>query len=742
MGAIAGEQLGRPAVEALPINTTSVMGWVAKTREPLNIPDVRRPPWSRVYYPLDHALQMRSELAVPLIGASGRLEGVLNLESLQPGAFSEADSHLLQGLATQAVIAIQDVRLLDTLQEMAAHLLTRPAQQVLDHLVALACDLLGGSASAIWLLDEEELTLQAASTGHVRGDKLSLHGSLTGQAILMRDCVISEDVRAEPRFGWPDLARTQGWTRALIVPLIAAADSEPVGAFSVYGSAADPGRFTASDWDKKVLTILAHYAALAVRNAANQAALRSAQEQRATAETFAAIGDIAANLLHRLNNKVGTIPVRVEGIEDKCAAALRADPYLAANLGEIGRSAREAMDTVRESLFHLQPMPLAPVNVAECAAAALAGTHLPEQVDVAVTGLDGLPAVIAHPSGLTLVFANLLENAADALGGAGQVAILGSSAARGGRDHRERQRAGHRDRAARKDFRAQLLGPADGARRQTGLRLVVGAHADDAAGRHDQRGERRAARHQLRDPPAVCPIDDARDRCSTREGNPMSQEPLRALVVEDDRSWQQIVTEILTDIGLAVDVADSVEKAVAALRATPHRLAVVDLSLVGADHRNQDGLTVLEAIRRQDPGCPAILLTGFATVELAVSALTEHGAYTCLRKETFRRAEFRLAIQRMLALAPGPLSTDAQGPAPMAPGGPDKRPAGAVGQALLVEDDAGWRSILAELLTDAGLPPRTCLSYGEALGLPAPRKVRPGRGRPVTRQLHRPRGQP
>jgi signal transduction histidine kinase len=303
--------------------------------------------------------------------------------------------------------------------------LTQPAQQVLEHLVALACDLLGGTASAIWLLDDDQLTLQAASAGHIRGERLSLQGSLTGQAILSREYVISEDVRSDPRFGWPDLARGQGWARALVVPLLAAEESEPVGAFSVYGSAADPGRFAVSDWDMKVLTLLAHYAALAVRNAANQAALRSAEEQRATAETFAAIGDIAANLLHRLNNKVGTIPVRVEAIEDKRAATLQADPYLATNLDEIGRSAREAMDAVRESLFHLQPMPLAPVSVADCVAEALASSHLPEHVVVSVAGLDGLPAVIAHPSGLALVFTNLLENAADAMGGAGRVTILG-----------------------------------------------------------------------------------------------------------------------------------------------------------------------------------------------------------------------------------------------------------------------------------------------------------------------------
>jgi GAF domain-containing protein len=223
------------------------------------------------------------------MGADGRLEGVLNWKLCRIGD----PCHLLQALATQAVTAIQEVRLLDALQEMAEHLLTQPAQQVLDHLVELARDLFGGVASAVWLVEGQELVLHAASAGHVRGDKLSLQGSLTGQAILIRDAVTSEDVRGDPRFGWPELARAQGWTRALIVPLIAAEDSEPVGAFSVYGSAGDQGRFSASDWDKKVLTILAHYAALSVRNEANQAALRALEEQRATAETFAAIGDIA-----------------------------------------------------------------------------------------------------------------------------------------------------------------------------------------------------------------------------------------------------------------------------------------------------------------------------------------------------------------------------------------------------------------------------------------------------------------
>ena len=114
----------------------------------------------------------------------------------------------------------------------------------------------------------------------------------------------------------------------------------------------------------------------------------------------------------------------------------------------------------------------------------------------------------------------------------------------------------------------------------------------------------------------------------------MTAQALRALVVEDDHSWQQIISEILSDCGLEVDLAVDLEQATLALKAQTHRVAVVDLSLSPNDHNNYDGLRVLDAIRRRDPNCRAILLTGYATVELAVTALTDYGAFTFLRKES------------------------------------------------------------------------------------------------------------
>lgn len=327
MAAIAGEDLGRPAVEALPINVTSVMGMVAKTQQPVIITDVRELPWSRIYYPLDHGLQMHSELAVPLIGAGGRLEGVLNLESPQVGAFTEADSYLLQGLAGQAVIAIQEVRLLDALRDTSARVLSQDLGQALAHIQAL----------------REEL---------VSGD---------------------------------------------------------------------------TEWDRKVGSILSQYEALAKESAIRQDALREAREAHAVAETFAAMGDIAANLLHHLNNKVGTIPVRVEGIQDKCGQQIAESSYLAANLAEIERAALDAMRTVRERLALLHPINPGPVSIASCLAEALRAARLPGGVSIEQSAqLDSLPPVLSSREGLTLVLLNLLDNAGEALGGRGRIAISGT----------------------------------------------------------------------------------------------------------------------------------------------------------------------------------------------------------------------------------------------------------------------------------------------------------------------------
>jgi RNA polymerase sigma factor (sigma-70 family) len=196
----------------------------------------------------------------------------------------------------------------------------------------------------------------------------------------------------------------------------------------------------------------------------------------------------------------------------------------------------------------------------------------------------------------------------------------------------------------------------------------------------------------------------------------MNAPSLRALVVEDDRSWQSILSELLTDAGLTVDLAGNIDEAGRLLKENSHRMAVLDLSLAGSDHRNHDGLRILESIRRHDPACRTILLTGYATVELAVSVLTEYGAYNFMRKENFHRAQFREMIQRILASAP---PSDERMPSMAAARAGESVPVSSgsgAARALLVEDDAGWRGILSEILADLNYQVRPCNSFGEALG--------------------------
>lgn len=189
----------------------------------------------------------------------------------------------------------------------------------------------------------------------------------------------------------------------------------------------------------------------------------------------------------------------------------------------------------------------------------------------------------------------------------------------------------------------------------------------------------------------------------------------RALVVDDNSSWQQLMSEILIDHGFEVDTASTLHEAITALKTNPHRLAVVDLSLSASDHHNQDGLLVLDSIRRLDPACRAILLTGFATVEIAVKALTDYNAFTFLRKESFQRSEFKDILKRIMISAPSEgdktnaSQTDPEPvPAPSNASAP---------KALVVDDDAGWRSIIEDLLHEAEYSTIACASFGEALGL-------------------------
>jgi signal transduction histidine kinase len=292
----------------------------------------------------------------------------------------------------------------------------------LAHLVDLACNLLNADAGVIWIVEQDRLISRAAAGAcgpagsGATDEELARRTIATGTTLVYARGPAGEAGEAEERCAY-----------SLAAPVQSGSGGQTAGAFIVHAGSCHASP-TPTEWDKKVLAILAHFAALALENQARQQALAEAQEARAVAETFAAMGDVAANLLHHLNNKVGAIPVRVEGIQDKCGPALAANPYLAANLAEIEAAALDAMATVRARLTLLHPIETAPVSVADCVADALAAARLPAGILVTADGLERLPPVMAGRETLALVIVNLLDNAQEAMTGSGRVTIHGRAA--------------------------------------------------------------------------------------------------------------------------------------------------------------------------------------------------------------------------------------------------------------------------------------------------------------------------
>lgn len=420
--ALAGSEVSLSDMAPLPIHRDSVVGLVAITRGSVRIVDLQDEVWTHVYRPLPVDKSMRSELAVPILRADGGLEGVINVESPMPHAFTESDQHLLETLAAQAVIAIEEVRLLDALQEIVSVLLTSRADDLFDLVIERACTLVDACAGAIWILTEEDrLVLRRSNDGRQPGEQVPLHGSLAGQAIQVRQPIVVDEMRSHPNPRVKELGLKNGWVSAIVVPLFYPYHPTAVGSFSLY---ADYLR-DFSDWDKKLLTCLANHAALAIRDAEQRVQLKQAQERQVLAETFAAIGDVGSNLVHQLNNKFGAISVQVQGIEEKCAVALDQWPYLAESLQEIARSSREAMHYVRDSIAHLRLAQPQPVDLLACLNRAIRRAEPGPEIEITVSNVEPLPKVLAGETQLEMVFYNLLDNAVKAIAGVGQIRIEG-----------------------------------------------------------------------------------------------------------------------------------------------------------------------------------------------------------------------------------------------------------------------------------------------------------------------------
>jgi len=105
----------------------------------------------------------------------------------------------------------------------------------------------------------------------------------------------------------------------------------------------------------------------------------------------------------------------------------------------------------------------------------------------------------------------------------------------------------------------------------------------------------------------------------------MSERPL-ILAVDDDRDLLKLLSIRLESADYAVSSVESAEAALAALAVRRPQVVITDLRMAG-----MDGMALFEAIRRDYPGLPVIILTAHGTIPDAVAA-TRRGVFGYLTK--------------------------------------------------------------------------------------------------------------
>ncbi|HSA70020.1 MAG TPA: sigma 54-interacting transcriptional regulator, partial [Burkholderiales bacterium] len=106
----------------------------------------------------------------------------------------------------------------------------------------------------------------------------------------------------------------------------------------------------------------------------------------------------------------------------------------------------------------------------------------------------------------------------------------------------------------------------------------------------------------------------------------MANETPRVLLVDDDKDLLQLIAMRLTASGYAVTAVESGEAALASLAVARPQVVVTDLRMHG-----MDGMALFDAIHRDSPSLPVVILTAHGTIPEAVTA-TRRGVFSFLTK--------------------------------------------------------------------------------------------------------------
>jgi two-component system, OmpR family, response regulator len=137
-------------------------------------------------------------------------------------------------------------------------------------------------------------------------------------------------------------------------------------------------------------------------------------------------------------------------------------------------------------------------------------------------------------------------------------------------------------------------------------------------------------------------------------------DPMRLLVVEDEKKMAELLARGLREEGHAVDITERGQDALWMARSSPYDVIVLDVMLPGGD-----GFSVCRRLREQEVWTPVLLLTARGAVDDRVTGL-DAGADDYLQKPfafsellaRLRALQRRNPVERPVALTVGDLRLD------------------------------------------------------------------------------------
>jgi two-component system, NtrC family, sensor kinase len=359
----------------------SATGRTAIDRNVIHISDVLTDP-TYTRHDMAELSGYRAALGVPLL-REGNVVGVIFLSRTKPQPFTDKQIELVKSFAAQAVIAIENTRLLNELRQRTDELgrsvgelralgevsqavnSTLDLQTVLSTIVSKAVQLSATEAGAIYGYDEAKGEFHLRAT---YGMEQELIAALTRQhigfdhadvarAFAQREPVQIADLREEARSDVDNVILRAGYLARLLAPLLRGDDV--VGILVVRRRT--PGAFQQNTID--LIKTFATQSALTIQNARlfdnvetrtqelakSLEELRTMQDRLVQTEKLASLGQLTAGIAHEIKNPLNfvnnfsDISTELIGELQDALSGISIDPKAHAEL-------RELTDTLRGNL--------------------------------------------------------------------------------------------------------------------------------------------------------------------------------------------------------------------------------------------------------------------------------------------------------------------------------------------------------------------------------------------------------